>query len=450
MRAQTHPCFQVLNNNWHLWLFSLLAIFASLSAWAYETTALSIRSSQDSDFRREESWKCLNKPHLFVIDRMPKNHFDRASQAPQVFPYMFQLQWVDRQKPLIVVLPGGPGGTSTIETPRFDDRFNEDLNLLRIDPRGTGCNNGGASYFPGDQMSTQQSVEDIAEVLKALDYPKVILYGSSYGTMTATLLAQKLESVGKSPHLVLLEGTVGRWFRKGETERGTLLVAEKLFNDISGLKEAFLRGDHLKRAHMEYWVQLLLGAGNHWDSAVNHLTELLGGKGNTLQEDIADVTRRLSSGRTAVNPDDPMKGYMHRKIRCGEIDPTSVFDASSESFEIKGDRLVAVPPVGGRTCQQLGFQPRRLFDAAEYQIRSPILYLQGEVDPQTHLFQASYHFNSQRSSVRKKMMVFRGRGHHILDDLRTCNEGFWTRLQNLNFNIEDILDERGLCRELRR
>lgn len=77
------------------------------------------------------------------------------------FDYYYEHQIIDSTLPTIVYLPGGPGGFSIGRSLNVGK-----ANLIKIDPRGTGCNFDNGKYFSSDEVSTNYSADDILAVLK--------------------------------------------------------------------------------------------------------------------------------------------------------------------------------------------------------------------------------------------------------------------------------------------
>lgn len=65
----------------------------------------------------------------------------------------------------------------------------------------------------------------------------------------------------------------------------------------------------------------------------------------------------------------------------------------------------------------------RDFDPKNFQIKSPILYINGEFDPATPLNIAQSHFNTQSSSPQKSFILVKDGGHFSTwRELATCTD----------------------------
>lgn len=96
----------------------------------------------------------------------------------------------DPQKEILILVPGGPGGSHTmlhhvkdlIAGTRFLDRYN----VLAMDHRGVGCSRHQSPYNPPvESYKMRFAAADIEAIRKHLggDQAKINLMGGSYGTM---------------------------------------------------------------------------------------------------------------------------------------------------------------------------------------------------------------------------------------------------------------------------
>lgn len=83
-----------------------------------------------------------------------------------------------REKPVLVCIPGGPGGDHQTLRPYFD-RFADVAKVIYLDPRG----GGRSDYGPESGWTLAQWGDDIAGFCDALDLEKPAVLGSSGGTL---------------------------------------------------------------------------------------------------------------------------------------------------------------------------------------------------------------------------------------------------------------------------
>ncbi len=83
-----------------------------------------------------------------------------------------------REKPVLICIPGGPGGDHQTLRPYFD-RFADVVQVVYLDPRG----GGRSDYGPESSWTLDQWGDDIAAFCDALDIEKPFVLGSSGGTL---------------------------------------------------------------------------------------------------------------------------------------------------------------------------------------------------------------------------------------------------------------------------
>jgi proline iminopeptidase len=91
-----------------------------------------------------------------------------------------------RQKPVCFVLHGGPGGDHTAYKPGLSP-LSEIMQLVYIDNRGSGRSERG----PQSTYTLDNNVEDLEALRKYLGLEKIVIFGQSYGGMTALSYAVK-------------------------------------------------------------------------------------------------------------------------------------------------------------------------------------------------------------------------------------------------------------------
>lgn len=89
-------------------------------------------------------------------------------------------------RPIILLVPGGPGGNHTVFN-AVQDQLLKYGDLILFDPRGCGLS------APSDSKhcSIDQYIEDIEAIRKYFNLPKFILLGGSYGSMASVGYATK-------------------------------------------------------------------------------------------------------------------------------------------------------------------------------------------------------------------------------------------------------------------
>jgi len=319
--------------------------------------------------------------------------------------------------PYLLVIPGGPGGKiMNSDLSRLPTQFN----LLLVDPRTIGCNaNNPPDAF--NALSTDTLALDLREVLEQLDIKKFIIYGQSYGTQVATVLADRLNSTSRQPISVVLEGTVGNSdsFLPGYNNALKHLMARipKLAADT--IQSISPSNDLLgfdSKTWAEFFLQMLpMGAAflNMEPFLDKYLSEAFAEYPNqrsidTLKYLLADIKK--DSGTS--NPTDPF----FLKITCAES-----YEVIPSDFEMRNGEI-SVPANSTNKCT--GYSLTEHYDPAKYKIHVPIWYLQGSEDPNTPIEGAIYHFKSQAPSERT-FIEFIGGGHAVTAIDRQCTEAIW-------------------------
>ena len=82
-----------------------------------------------------------------------------------------------------------------------------------------------------------------------------------------------------------------------------------------------------------------------------------------------------------------------------------------------------------------------LYDSKRYQVRYPLIYVQGTVDPNTPMSQARYHEAGQVSAPFKAFVVVEGASHGpLIAEAAACTEGFWNQLVADRGGVTHALD----------
>lgn len=346
----------------------------------------------------------------------------------ETFEYRFQMRAknADASTPTIIMLPGGPGGTSMNllpENPYFD--FLElslglpnSYRVILTDPRGRGCNHDLAKELPDAAYKSSHLAADVLAMIRHLGLKNYILYGHSYGSLLATQVAARAaRGEAHPPRAVVMSGILGKAFRTNEQE------------DAFELEWALVRGQlppglvskfPITLAEFPRATSLPLGRGGQvWSNFIqNKLSEgaaFLNGK--LISPDLAATLLKLESAdpseleKLRAEVDEAGAGY-------GDLlnHPIFVQIACRELFSEGND--------GTEACRQQNIPHDDPFDSSEWQISAPIFYVQGENDPNTPPAQAIYHFSRQRNPQRFLVHVPKA-GHGSMGAITECKDAFW-------------------------
>ena len=300
-------------------------------------------------------------------------------------------------RPLVIVLPGGPGGTLIQDDPNVvSGGIPTDYDVVLTDPRGAGCNDDPRldqdRYFTSEFLA--QDVINIVRWLERsrgaarLDY---ILYGQSYGTVQATIAAVLAGRMGVTkPRALVLEGTVGHSFAS---------YAEHFANVQAEWRE-------VREKLPRYWRGVFMT--NHFDPELSRYTAVWA---DLVDNDLSQgylpngdhmLEWRFTEGSYTI-PN--MLGLFESKpwgdamaqgsrvlrvLACNEL-----YGGLYTRRTFRDGELVLE---GADACAGTGISHR--YDAADWPLTMPVIYFQGQHDVATPPSQARYHFDHETTAPR--------------------------------------------------
>ncbi|MBK7962624.1 MAG: alpha/beta hydrolase [Bdellovibrionales bacterium] len=350
-----------------------------------------------------------------VLSDYCKHENIRSIQVPisysdlELGHFTFRYQLVEgnsnRSIPVVIYLPGGPGGDPGISSDP-DSMMSllpkSLLNRVFTDQRSTYCNKVDPSIAL--ELSTKSLANDVIEILKDLKkrgFSEFVLYGHSFGTVHATevanLIANDKSFEGPKLKALVLEAVVGDTFSKGETQKD--------FNEI--LLKILARGDSRLQTILSASPLPLEETQEKWANAIYTWLYF----GITQNPFFPDVLMKLAPLLTGDKQGlASLKGEIHSSI---ETQATDIFKqiACSEITEDYGRSKVMV---GGQIVLESNDCNGRVlnnpFDPSKYRTTAPTLYIQGDLDPATPLEKANKHFQNF-SAPFKQMLLVRDAGH---------------------------------------
>ena len=314
-------------------------------------------------------------------------------------------------QPTIVFLPGGPGNTSIGDD--MSGFVPADFGLVQTDPRGVGCNElATPAADPLAFYSTDQIADDVIAMIDHLALDNYVLYGHSYGTELATVVASRL---GTAPRAVLLEGVLGRAFHSDElpAQAYSDQWANVLRPGLPADALAILDGDAPLGIDGALWGKYMMammprGAGAQGHPLVNALLAL-------SQEVATQTGTNVDDNRAALAAEvrsfaelegvTPAGLTLQRHVACREITDK----IPSDNVDVVLDHGLLVPsPRVGTLCTGLALDAP--YDAATDRIVVPSFYFVGDLDPATPKLQSDYHFAANTASRRTRVTI-KGGGH---------------------------------------
>jgi len=324
------------------------------------------------------------------------------------FTYYFQIQLATvgtpSTAPVGIVLPGGPGAPSigypsgTIFPPTF--------NVIYTDVRGVGCNINSANPFGSDALTTEYFSRDVLSIVQVLGLTKYVLYGVSYGTVQATVMANIAQQEGiQAPSALVLEGIVGNWqinsqkvsgFNTEWTQAKTLLPPSVAGSfSLTPLPLGYSSND---------WYSFLfttLNAGatpSLGNNTVYYLAPL--GSSDPVAVDQAKV--KIQNKMTEIKASwKPEIVRVATTLWCTET------AGSLYANDLVGGAIVET---GSDLCPLLGLRFLKPYDSAQHPVTVPIYYFEGSDDPDTTPESAVHHFDHQTQADRVYTEVTGG-GH---------------------------------------
>jgi len=302
-----------------------------------------------------------------------------------------------------------------------------------------GCNLGDAIAFPDDGLSTETLAQDIIAVIRLRKLTNYYLYGHSYGSQVATVLASLIERQNLTPpKAVILSGVLGRFFH-GESET-TIAQLETQWNRLKPLLPAravsIMQGIDPLGIPSDTWANFLLWGFYKQSVLVKGEMEfplrdqltLLGSSEPRDAERLKAIVLAPSPGPQKAPEEKAAEARMNSIIACREIADVD-YDLHFEGGEfLFGDKT---------DCSPFTFD--RPYDAKNWPITQPIFYLSGELDPAAPPYQAQYHVAAEPRTDRFLIFVSDA-GHSKIGDLMPdCREGLWMSFATKGAGLSEAL-----------
>ncbi len=332
----------------------------------------------------------------------------------------------DPSRPLAIVLPGDFTGMLMNDHAKgLPGGLPDPFGAIVVQPRGSGCN--VAAVLNEDRyLSSEQIARDTLRIVESLERERgntpldYIVYGQSYGTIAATIMASLAPRLGTTPpRALVLEGTIGHSFASfGEHFAG--VQAEWL--DVR---------EHLPQSWQNFMRKLVEPSSQAWAAVVNDsLRQGFRPDGeHVLQWQLSErglPTFRAALKRFAIDDVDRAgTGYTRLSIAtaCAEV-----FGELYPTLNLRDGELV----IEGKGLCYHHERLSRPFDAAAWPFDVPAIYFQGLHDAVTPPRQAHYHFEAQRTAPRYFIAVDEAAQAALTLTLNVgdCPAGLWNAISS--------------------
>jgi len=342
------------------------------------------------------------------------------------FTYRFQIQLAEGNPstaPVGIVLPGGPGAPSIGLPP--GTIFPPSFNVIYTDVRGVGCNINSARPFGSDALTTEYFSRDVLSIVQVLGLRPYVLYGISYGTVQATVMAHIAQDEGiQTPSALVLEGILGNWQINSQS-----VGLDTEWTDAKGLLPAGV-ADSFSRTPLPLgypsadWISFLfttLNAGTTpslGNNTVHYLAPLGSSDPAVVERAEADIRNKMAQIKAGWKPETVR---VATTLWCTETGGTLYLN------DLVGGAIVKT---GSDQCPLLGLDFARPYDSAQHPVTVPIYYFEGSDDPDTTLESAAYHFSNQTQADRVFTLIGGG-GHTAMSGTlheAGCTPGIFTAI----------------------
>ena len=310
----------------------------------------------------------------------------------------------DPEKPSVIVFEGGPGGGSHsghLELP--------DFNVIYFDQRGVACSQAPTRALHEDitYYSSENTARDAEQLRKHYNVSQWSAYGSSYGTVPATIYGHLFPEATRA---VLLEGVIFAGDQDLWSSGYTQRVLQRYFEGLSPERQNFImQVSHRDPSFFSDLILPLMFHDNFQQLFEAHLDELMAKVEQAAGQNFAD---EKSESEFEVQAE--MSYQTYRAIFCRELGGT---EAGSGQLVFRGRNLVYSSKKRdqqSRICRGVhlgeGQKHKLRYQATDYPLTVPVVYFQGARDGATAPDAAVRHFKQVPKGIRQMFIMPNG-GH---------------------------------------
>jgi len=342
--------------------------------------------------------------HGFV--QVPLDYSNPASAKTPIF---YRIPGgIDPLKQNLLFFYGGPGGNSTGLT--LEDRL-KNFNVIYFDQRGTGFSRPPRleDLQNPKLFSSEFIAKDAKMLLDTLGVKKVSVYGHSYGTVVATVFANRFSDVVNSVVLegVVFDGTSDLWINPDRLKT-TQAFYDSLSSDLKIKIDEFTKLNKVPNDWLSRFIQKSM-VGNNFSSYVSQVLNTLP---NRTADDFASQITSEIDDSFMYEDSFTFGAYMYHNISCQEL---SLAEADSAgSYFLQQGKFVPNHADSKAICSQIpGMEAllnKTTFYATNYPLSMKVTYFQGLDDGATGANNAAEHFKSVAKNSAD-IIVMPNKGH---------------------------------------
>ncbi|OYZ13667.1 MAG: hypothetical protein B7Y39_17075 [Bdellovibrio sp. 28-41-41] len=337
--------------------------------------------------------------------------YTNTNNSRTVKIYTYLKREFDPKLPSYIFVDGGPGQN----THAYPDILGSGFNEIHFDQRGVGCSapDTWEEYTDQELYSSFKTANDIDEVRKAYDVKSVSIYAVSYGTLPATIYANKFEANVKSIVLEGVLGTVETLSRYSHRVEKYNLILNSLTEKQRDAFDDVVYGNSNKQ---KYVLMYLLGTAGFRDGGY-YFKKLLPESGgiNASEFDRAygNIMKEQNPYNTAQHPGATDENVLTR-FYCKELG-----GFSKDKFTMNYNRtrgFVEEPTVDKTTwaeecaAQGITLAMENTYDERKYPTNATVYYFQGSHDGATIASGALSHWKTVPQ--KKSFFMLSKKGGH--------------------------------------
>lgn len=335
----------------------------------------------------------------------------------------------DKQKPSMIYVNGGPGGSS-----HFSKIIGmKDWNIIFFDQRGTACSRPTTftDYKNTNYLSSQIIAEDMDLIRQHLQIQKWSIYGHSYGTVPATLYAHLFP---QNTTALVLEGVIDRGDsdlyrtprRKFLTQQFVNQLDEALKDKIDKIATSW---------GIDYFSKLLMSlmyADLPFANVEDYLKKIVIQNEVEASENSALFLSQKVTTQIPPNPNievtstedldndwNSLLGFSEpnwtiitcKELRSNQIESYFFYEWLERKFHFVNNESAWKQRL--QSCYNLNITDEMMqtpYDAANLRLQVPTTYFQGTTDGSTEAPKAVRHFKTNTSSNKQIFLKING-GH---------------------------------------